>query len=65
MSFVGITNKGKCIVLAEKTYNNADLDVPIAPSDTVRNYVDFLERNRKEWGGMAKMYLLILPIRQQ
>ena len=54
MSFVGITNKGKCIVLAEKTYNNAALDVPIAPSDTVRNYVDFLERNRKEWGGMAK-----------
>ena len=54
MSFVGITNKGKCIVLAEKTYNNAALDVPIAPSDTVRNYIDFLERNRKEWGGMAK-----------
>ena len=54
MSFMGITNKGKLIVLDEKVYNNAELDIPIAPSDTVRNYIDFLERNRKEWGGMAK-----------
>lgn len=54
MSFMGITNKGKLIVLDEKVYNNAALDIPIAPSDTVRNYIDFLERNRKEWGGMAK-----------
>ncbi len=50
MSFIGITNKGKCIVLDERVYNNADLTVPIAPSDTVNNYVAFLERNRKEWG---------------
>ena len=54
MSFMGITNKGKLIVLDEKVYNNAELDIPIAPSDTVRNYIDFLERNRKEWGGMSK-----------
>ena len=54
MSFMGITNKGKLIVLDEKVYNNAALDIPIAPSDTVRNYIDFLERNRKEWGGMSK-----------
>ncbi len=42
------------MVLDEKVYNNAELDIPIAPSDTVRNYIDFLERNRKEWGGMSK-----------
>lgn len=54
MSYIGITNKGRCVVLDEKVYNNAALDVPIAPSDTVRNYIDFLERNRKEWGGIAK-----------
>lgn len=54
MSYMGITNKGKLIILAERVYNNAALDIPIAPSDTVRNYIDFLERNRKEWGGMAK-----------
>lgn len=53
MSYMGITNKGKLIVLDEKVYNNAALDIPIAPSDTVKNFIDFLERNRKEWG-MAK-----------
>ena len=54
MSFSAITNKGRYIVLDEKVYNNAGQDTPIAPSDTVVNFVDFLERNRKEWGGMAR-----------
>lgn len=49
MSFIGITNLGKCIVLDEKVYNNAELQTPIAPSDTVVNFIDFLERNRQEW----------------
>ncbi len=49
MSFIGITNKGKCIVLDERVYNNAELQAPIAPSDTVVNFIDFLERNRQEW----------------
>lgn len=50
MSFLGITNRGRCVVLDEKVYNNAELNNPIAPSDTVKNFIDFLERNRKEWG---------------
>lgn len=50
MSFSGITNKGRYMLLDEKVYNNRDLDHPIAPSDTVVNYIAFLERNRKEWG---------------
>lgn len=50
MSFAGITNKGKYILLDERTYNNKDLQTPIAPSDTAKNYYNFLERNRKEWG---------------
>lgn len=54
MSFVGITNKGRLFVLDEKVYNNRDQTIPIAPSDTVVNLVDFLERNRREWGGMAR-----------
>ncbi len=53
MSFLGITNKGRCIVLDEKVYNNASISIAVAPSDTVLNFIDFLERNRKEWG-MAK-----------
>ena len=54
MSYLGITNTGRCIVLDEKVYNNASLTEPIAPSDTVENYVAFLERNRREWGGITK-----------
>lgn len=50
MSFGGITNKGKYILLNEKVYNNKEIGVPLAPSDTSKNYVDFLERNRKEFG---------------
>lgn len=50
MTFAGITNKGKYIQLDERVYNNAQLQTPVSPSDTVKNYIDFLERNRKEWG---------------
>lgn len=50
MSFVGITNKGRCVLLDERVYNNASQSVAISPSDTVDNYIAFLERNRKEWG---------------
>lgn len=54
MSYMGITNRGRSVVLDEKVYNNATLEIPIAPSDTVKNYIAFLERCRVEWGGMAK-----------
>lgn len=50
MSFLGVTNLGRCVLLDERVYNNAALDVPLAPSDTARNLVDFLERNRQAWG---------------
>lgn len=56
-SFLGITNKGMCIVLDEKVYNNADLNTPLAPSDTVANLIAFLERNRKEWGFARNAFL--------
>lgn len=57
MTFFGITNKGKCIQLDEKKYNNAELEEPLAPSDIARNYVDFLERNRDEWGFARNVYI--------
>ena len=56
-SFLGITNKGKCIVLDEKVYNNAELDTPLAPSDTINNLVAFLDRNKKEWGFAKNVFL--------
>lgn len=57
MSFAGITNKGRYVLLDEKVYNNANLEIPIAPSDTVVNYIDFLERNRKEWGFAKNVFI--------
>ena len=57
MSFLGITNRGRCIVLEEQVYNNAELAIPIAPSDTVKNLVDFLERCRKEWGFAKDVFI--------
>jgi PBSX family phage terminase large subunit len=57
MTFGGITNKGKYILLDEKVYNNSTLNEPIAPSDTVTNFIDFLERNRKEWGFARNVFI--------
>lgn len=50
MVFQGITEDRKLIILDEKVYSNRDLDKPLAPSDTVIKFIDFLEQNRKEWG---------------
>lgn len=57
MVFQGITADRELITLDERIYNNRDLNTPIAPSDTVKNFVDFLERNRKEWGLARNVYI--------
>lgn len=57
MSFIGITADRKCVLLDEKIYNNAELETPIAPSDTVKNFIDFLDRNKKEWGFARDTYI--------
>lgn len=49
-TFIGISDKGKLIVLNEEVYNNKNLDIPLAPSDIAPRFFNFLERNRKEWG---------------
>ncbi len=57
MSYQGITNKGRCILLSEKVYNNAELNTPIAPSDTVTQFIAFLERCREEWGSCRDAFI--------
>lgn len=57
MTFAGITNRGRYVQLEECTYNNAVLRQPIAPSDTVTRYIDFLERCRKAWGLARDVYI--------
>jgi PBSX family phage terminase large subunit len=55
--FEGITTDGKCVVLSEEVYNNKDLQIPLAPSDIVPRLIDFLERNRKEWGFARDVFI--------
>lgn len=50
MIFLGITDTGKVVILNEEVYNNANLSIPLAPSDIAPRFFEFLERNRKEWG---------------
>lgn len=57
MIFQGITEDRKLITLEEKVYSNADLDQPLAPSDTAVKFVEFLERCRKEWGFAKDVFI--------
>ena len=57
MIFQGITMDRKLIILAEKVYSNADLSTPLAPSDTAVKFVEFLERNRQEWGSAKDVFI--------
>jgi len=57
MVFVGITKSGIKYTLDCKTYNNRDLQTPLAPSDTVKRYVEFLDRNREVWGLARHAYI--------
>ena len=57
MLFQGITEDRKLITLAEKVYNNKDLDTPLAPSDTAVKFVAFLDFCRKEWGFAKDTYI--------
>lgn len=52
-----ITECRKVITVDEKVYSNKDLSVPLAPSDTVRNFVDFLDRNGEEWGYTRDVFI--------
>ena len=50
MTFGGITNRGRYVLLDCREYSNAGLSVPLAPTDVVAEYIAFLSRNRREWG---------------
>ena len=57
MIYQVITECRKVITVDEIVYSNADLEVPLAPSDTVRNFIDFLEKNREEWGFARDVFI--------
>ena len=57
MIFQGVTDDRKLITLAEKVYSNADLSVPLAPSDTAVKFIAFLDRCRSEWGFAKESFI--------
>ena len=57
MSYQGITNHGRCFLLSERVYNNAELNTPIAPSDTVTQFIAFLDRCRDDWGACRDVFI--------
>ena len=57
MIFQGITKCRKVITLSEKVYNNANLDTPLAPSDTVRKFINFLDENKDNWGTVRDVFI--------
>ena len=50
MTFGAVTDRGRLVLLDCRGYDNAGLGTPLAPTDVVREYVAFLERNRGKWG---------------
>lgn len=57
MLFQGITEDRRLIILDEKVYSNADLSNPLAPSDTAVKFLEFLDRNQKEWGFAKEVFI--------
>lgn len=57
MIFQGITQDRKLITLEEKVYNNADLETPLAPSDTAVRFIGFLDMCRSKWGFAKDVFI--------
>lgn len=57
MTFSGITNKGRLIYIDEQVINNKGTKTPFAPSDIVKLYVDFLEKNRNMYGFARDVFI--------
>lgn len=50
MTFGGITDRGRYVLLECRELNNAGRGVPLAPTDVVREYTDFLDQCASRWG---------------
>lgn len=57
MSFIGITNRGRLFLLEEQVYNNSELQIPLAPSDTAVKFVRFLDQCKDKWGLARNVFI--------
>lgn len=57
MIFQGVTQDGKLFTLDEQVFNNANCEEPIAPSDTVKKFIAFLDKNKEMWGFAKDIFI--------
>lgn len=57
MTFMGITNKRRLIYIDELVINNKTSKEPFAPSDVVKMFVEFLEKNRAKYGFARDVFI--------
>ena len=57
MEFIGITDKGDLYLLEERIFNNQDRNLPLAPSDVVREINAFADFCRIAWGDFLYIFI--------
>ena len=57
MILVGITEDKKLYVLEERIFNNATMRQPLAPSDVVKEIVEFSDFCRVRWGDFRNIFI--------
>ena len=57
MEFIGIEEKGDLYLLEERVFNNADRNLPLAPSDVVREITAFADFCRIAWGDFLYIFI--------
>jgi hypothetical protein len=55
--FTGITECRKKITLACRVFNNKTLNVPLSPSDIPPMLIEFLDKNRDDWGFSRDVFI--------
>lgn len=57
MIFTAIDTQRRLWILDEKVMNNKGRDIPFAPSDIAKEYISFLDKNRKEFGYFSNVFV--------
>lgn len=57
MSWIGIDKERRLWVLDENVLNNKGRDIPFAPSDIAKWYIEFLDKNKKKYGNIKNVYV--------
>lgn len=57
MEFIGITDKSDLYLLEERIFNNQDRNLPLAPSDVVREINAFADFCRVAWGDFLYIFI--------